>query len=190
VSHGPCACRPRGRQGGASLIEVLVSLVLVAFTMLGLLGLQLRTQSFQKDSIDRRNAAIIASDFLERAAANFTGFRNGLYNGLSHDVGAEAPVPPAACANALICTDTEIRNWDWFALRRNVSTRLPGGIAFVTSPVLTGGTRASRVQVTVGWIDPSRADPNLSVGTPQRDPECPASVTDTRYSCFSVRSFP
>ena len=86
--------RATGRQRGATLIEVLVSLLLVAVTMLGLLGLQLRSQTFQKDSIDRRNAALIASDFLERATGNFAGFRAGLYNGLLYVDTLPPPAPP------------------------------------------------------------------------------------------------
>ena len=63
---------PYGR--GSSMIEVLVALALVAFTMLGLLAIQLRTQGMQKDSLDRRAAALIAADFLERATGNSAGF--------------------------------------------------------------------------------------------------------------------
>ena len=182
------AGRPRRGQRGASLIEVLVALALVAFTMLGLLALQLRSQGFQKDSIDRRNAAIIASDFLERATANFTGFRNGLYDNLAYTGGLVAA--PTACVNPLACTVAEVQKWDWFALQRNVLTRLPGGIAFVESPVLGGSTNPSALQVTVGWVDPLRGDPNLTVGTVVRDPECPAVVTDVRIRCYNARAYP
>lgn len=180
-----------GRQRGTSLIEVLVSLVLVAFTMLGLLALQLRSQTFQKDSIDRRNAALIASDFLERATANFAGFRARLYHDLALGEGAQAPAAPANCADALVCTAQEMAARDWYALQRNVLTRLPGGIAFVTSPVLVAGdTTASRVEVTVGWVDPSRADPNVTSGAVVRDPECPAAVQNVTYRCYTARAYP
>lgn len=182
------AGRPRRGQRGASLIEVLVALALVAFTMLGLLALQLRSQGFQKDSIDRRNAAIIASDFLERATANFSGFRNGLYDNLAYTGGLVAA--PTACVNPLACTVAEVQQWDWFALQRSVLARLPGGIAFVESPVLGGSTSPSVLQVTVGWVDPLRDDPNLTVGSVVRDPECPAVVTDVRIRCYNARAYP
>jgi len=41
------------------MIEVLVSLIVVAFGLLGLAGLQARSMSFQKDSFDRKTAAVI-----------------------------------------------------------------------------------------------------------------------------------
>jgi type IV pilus assembly protein PilV len=187
--------RPSSRQRGASLIEVLIALFLVAFTMLGLLSLQLRSQTFQKDSIDRRNAAVIASDFLERAAANFTGFRGGRYDGLSFDIGAVLPPAPGPCATADVCTDAELVARDWYALRRNVSRQLPGGIAFVTSPVLAGGANSHAVEVTVGWIDPSRQEDDVPADRIVSDgglAGCPLAVNaaDQRYRCYTARAYP
>jgi type IV pilus assembly protein PilV len=42
------------KQRGLSMIEILVTLTIVAFGVLGLLGLQARALSFQKDSFDRK----------------------------------------------------------------------------------------------------------------------------------------
>ncbi len=184
--------RATGRQRGATLIEVLVSLLLVAVTMLGLLGLQLRSQTFQKDSIDRRNAALIASDFLERATGNFAGFRAGLYNGLLYVDTLPPPAPPA-CVNAQICTQAEIVAWDWYNLQRNVNARLPAGVAAVASVAAGGpGAASTRVDVIVGWIDPARTDPALNTGpgSVEPDPLCEGVVADARYRCYIARAYP
>lgn len=180
------------RTRGASLVEVLIALVLVAVTMLGLLALQLRSQSLQKDSIDRRNAAIMAADFLERVTANFAGFRGNAYAGLAFNAGDAVPGAPGACANANACNPNEMRDRDWYALRRDVSGRLPGGVAFVDSPPLVVGGGARWVSVTVGWIDPGRTVAELNPGgvAPGPDPLCPAALADTRYRCYVARGFP
>ena len=69
----------RRLQAGLSMIEVLVSLTIVAFGVLGLLGLQARALSFQRDSFDRRTAAEMVTQFAERMRANHLGLTNGLY---------------------------------------------------------------------------------------------------------------
>ena len=67
-------------QLGASMIEVLVSLAVVAFGLLGLAGLQARSMSFQKDSFDRKSAAEMVAQLAERVRANYDGFKAGNYN--------------------------------------------------------------------------------------------------------------
>jgi hypothetical protein len=69
------------RQAGSSLIEVLIALGLVAVTMLGLLGLQLRSLGTQKDSLDRRAAAVLVGGFADRVSVNFNAFIAGEYDG-------------------------------------------------------------------------------------------------------------
>ena len=66
-------------QAGLSMIEVLVSLTIVAFGVLGLLGLQARALSFQRDSFDRRTAAEMVAQLAERMRANHMGLTGGLY---------------------------------------------------------------------------------------------------------------
>ena len=61
------------------MIEVLVSLTIVAFGVLGLLGLQARALSFQRDSFDRRTAAEMVAQLAERMRANHLGLTGGLY---------------------------------------------------------------------------------------------------------------
>ena len=83
VSRARCRCVPiayenystlyHRLQAGLSMIEVLVSLTIVAFGVLGLLGLQARALSFQRDSFDRRTAAEMVTQFAERMRANHLG---------------------------------------------------------------------------------------------------------------------
>ena len=62
------------KQRGLSMIEILVTLTIVAFGLLGLLGLQARALSFQKDSFDRKAAAELVAQLAERMRANHLGF--------------------------------------------------------------------------------------------------------------------
>jgi type IV pilus assembly protein PilV len=56
--HGAVALRPRGM----ALIEVLVSILLFSFGVLGLIGLEARSISFSVDAEDRNRAALLANE--------------------------------------------------------------------------------------------------------------------------------
>lgn len=59
-------------QRGTSLIEVLVTLVIVAFGLLGLVGLQTRLQSSEMESYQRSQALLLLNDMANRIAVNRT----------------------------------------------------------------------------------------------------------------------
>lgn len=58
------------RQSGASLIEVLVTLVIVAFGLLGIVGMQARLQVSEMESYQRSQALLLLNDMANRIAIN------------------------------------------------------------------------------------------------------------------------
>jgi Tfp pilus assembly protein PilV len=167
--------------------------------MLGLLGLQLRSMSSQKDSIDRRTAALLVAGFGERMTANFAAFEGSLYNNLvlnpPGSTANDTPPTPAACAVTTSCTAAEIAARDWALFANEVRNRLPGGVAFVTT-----AADLSRADVIVGWLDVGRVvaneDPaNVTAGDVNRDPVCPntaefTSTANRRYRCYIAAVHP
>ena len=61
---------PRRYQSGLSLIEVLITVVLVSIGLLGLAGLQLTSVQNSNSSSERFIATTLAQDILERMRAN------------------------------------------------------------------------------------------------------------------------
>lgn len=57
-------------QRGTSLIEVLVTVVIIAFGLLGLVGLQSRMQLSEMESYQRAQALVLLSDMANRIAVN------------------------------------------------------------------------------------------------------------------------
>lgn len=57
-------------QRGASMIEVLVTLVIVSFGLLGLAGLQTRLQTSEMESYQRSQALLLLNDMANRIATN------------------------------------------------------------------------------------------------------------------------
>lgn len=70
------ACNPhapgskRHSQAGTTLVEVLVALIVVAFGLLGLAGLQMRMQLADMESYQRAQALALLDDMVNRIATN------------------------------------------------------------------------------------------------------------------------
>jgi type IV pilus assembly protein PilV len=77
---------PRRRQHrGATLIEVLVTVVIIAFGLLGLAGLQVRMQMSEMEAYQRSQALMLLSDLASRLSANRA-------DAASYVTGPESPV--------------------------------------------------------------------------------------------------
>lgn len=189
---------PRALDGqrGASLIEVLVSLLLVAVSMLGLLSLQLKSLGFQRESLDLRAAATIAEDFLDRIAHNPGGVSAGDYElefNRGADAAVELPDGPSCGGSASICSPAQIAARDLRHVAAQVAARLPGGAAYVETD------NGMRVRVFIGWVDPKRTEQlsGLPVGESLAvDPNCPEQIGKLddealrlRFRCFQASSF-
>jgi type IV pilus assembly protein PilV len=162
-------------QRGVSMIEVLVSLTVVAFGLLGLAGLQARSMSFQKDSFDRKAAAEVAAQIAERIRANYDGFTAGNYN---QTMLPADPVPGAipVCANAQDCTAAEIAARDWAMWQIDLRRRLPVSGAYLVAPAGT-----TQMTMILAWQEGQATD-----GQP--DPICnvaPVNIASPQYRCFS-----
>lgn len=66
----PTGCLVRSGQAGVTLLEVLVTIVILAFGLLGLAGFQLKTQSTELESYQRAQALVLLGDMVERIRAN------------------------------------------------------------------------------------------------------------------------
>ena len=115
---------------GASMIEILVSLVIVAFGLLGLLGLQARALTFQKESFDGRAAAELANQISDRIRANMLGFRDRSYFDDMNPPG-DVPMAFAACAIPAACTSAEIAARDQARWQEEVRRRMPSAAVYL-----------------------------------------------------------
>ncbi len=117
------------KQHGLSMIEILVTLTIVAFALLGLLGLQARALSYQKDSFDRKAAAELVSNLAERMRANHLGFGDGNYDNDFDDSAATPGV--TACSP---CTPDQLAIKDIDQWRIDLRRRIAGVLRTFSGP--------------------------------------------------------
>jgi type IV pilus assembly protein PilV len=153
----------RRRMLGTSMIEVLVTMVIIAFGLLGMAGLQVRMQSSELESYQRSQALLLLEDMANRMAANRPAMLAGSYT-----VAAATPVGAGMTCTALGTSPTTVERdlHDWCdALQGAAETS--GGSKL---GALVGGRGCiepvgSDYMVTVAWqgLTPLTAPPS-SVG--------------------------
>ena len=164
---------------GLSMIEILVALTIVAFGMLGLLGLQARALSVQKDAFHRRQAAELVAQLAERMRANHLAFLAGRY-ALSFDASAAAPSTAPACAAP--CTSAQVAARDLDEWRIELRRRIPGAAAYLQ----WDAANRSGIAIAVAWPEPHAA---------ANDAVCDAltvggAALPAGYRCYRTRVFP
>ena len=174
----------RARQSGLSLIEVLVSLVIISVGLLGLIGMQARSMSGQKDSFDRKAAAELLGQLTERMRANHLAFMDNAY--ASSLMPGATVAMATACVSASPCTPLQMAALDLMNWRQDLRARLPdsGAVIAASGPVGAAmGAGAASMRITVIWRE---SNPNSGA-----DADCTAvGVTDSSYRCLAAEVFP
>jgi type IV pilus assembly protein PilV len=98
----PLVERQARSQSGFTMIEVLVTFVILVVGLLGLIGLQARAQQAELESYQRGQALILLQDMVDRMNANRLGSKSGNYltTGMSPAYvgsGATSPTPLSTC---------------------------------------------------------------------------------------------
>jgi type IV pilus assembly protein PilV len=146
---------------GITLVEVLISLVVLSLALIGIAGLQAYATRSQAGIYDRASLSPLLNDMTARMRANLyrvPGFDAGLASTaaayrLSDNWAAQATFPTAPSklcgteATAAACSAEERVTYDMWAWRRQIRDTLPQGSALVSGTVNTG------LIVTVMWFD-------------------------------------
>lgn len=179
------------KAAGFTLVEVLVTIVVVAIGLLGLAGLQISGLRANTSSEARSKATLLATDIIERMRANPVGVDANNYGAINvtrlAGGGCSVAAPAKICSNtstadatAIVCTSAEMAafdEWVWGcgltpaagAERGGVINLLPNGLASVTCIDNVAGdgipcSPGSPHRVTVGW---SELNPEDGAATPQ-----------------------
>jgi len=143
------------QQRGFSMIEILITLVLVAIAMLGTAGLQLNALRLNKGSQSRTQAIFLTSDMVERMEANKAAAVTGNY------ALTLASAPSAAginCATAA-CDPANLAAWDLSQWGQTIANLLPQASWSITQ---TTAGNPSTYSIVINWIDRSDAKTTTS----------------------------
>jgi type IV pilus assembly protein PilV len=115
------------RQRGVSLVEILVTMVLMAVGLLGLAGLQARGLQVNQGSLYRSTAEIMVEDLADRLRAVLdTGAAPGAIAIATFTGGAGGAFTPASNPSGL---DPSLANWLATSLAQLPGGPVPGGVA-------------------------------------------------------------
>lgn len=134
----------RSPQGGFSLMEVLVSMLIVAIALLGIASLIGHSMQATKGGQLRSQAILIAGDIIERMAANNQAAYTGNYNlALGATVTASKNCALQACTAAELAT-FDLANW------RALLAALPAGDASIS---MAAGANTVTYTIQVRWSE-------------------------------------
>ncbi len=176
------AISPRKRlMSGLSLIEILITVVVLSIGLLGIARMQVFGMRYNHDSYARSQATMLANELIERMHANPDGVSNGDYEDADNNAAlnciavandpAHAANPAPACTGADVCTVTELAQLDVFRVKcgqflagpgtlvGSVANTLPNGNLVITCTDADAGggiacTGDNNRTVTVTWQDP------------------------------------
>lgn len=173
--------------GGFSLLEVLITMLVVALALLGHITLQNRTIGEQQAAFFQGMADTYLNDIAERMAANAeAATRTAAAPETSYNNGASTqfvPVNPAAtssdCAGGALCTRAQLAAYDLATWQKNVGAVMPGAAFRINN--VGGADQPSLVEITLAWAPNKDGEAvNLSNG-------CDVASSNISVQCRVLR---
>jgi type IV pilus assembly protein PilV len=127
---------------GFTMIEVLVTVIVLAIGLLGLAGLQLGGLRYSYSAYQRSQATIMANDIIDRMRANPTVAGTGSYN---ISIGT-MPAAKSCTGTAADCSAADMASADLYEWKQSLVAILPLGDGSIVN---NGGT----FTITIQWDD-------------------------------------
>jgi type IV pilus assembly protein PilV len=128
------------KQGGFTLLEILISIVILALSMLGALSMQANGLTKNQSAFLRTQAANLAADMAHRIRSNRTAAINNAYNSINTNSLTVSSGENSCVTNAAGCSPADLASADineWSKHFRGVPTEgykpiFPGGTGVVS----------------------------------------------------------
>ena len=128
------------RQRGFSMIELLISVVIMSIGVLGMVGLQMIAMQQNRSAMMQGEATLLANDIFDRMRAN---------PGTTYSSDLEGAFTTTTNCEGNTCTETEMAAYDILRWRCSIN---PLGADLTTYPGC----------VALGWPDTTDADVNIT----------------------------
>ncbi len=155
------------RQQGFTLLEVLISMVILAVGMFGLAGLQVISVRSNSSAYHRSVASMMAYDIMDRMRANPAALKSTVadeqyWNATAWSVGnvPTAPTSSKCTVAGTACTPEDLRNYDlneWVTADYKLA-QLPSASAVITKTNIPSGSAnadatAFNIKIAISWND-------------------------------------
>ena len=114
------------REQGSSLIEVLITVLIIAIGLLGFAALQTQALRVNYESLQRSLASSMAEDIFDRIRSNVDDADNYV-----RDFNDDLPTVAKQC-DAVTCIPSEMASWDLRRWMERLQARIPNSDAQIT----------------------------------------------------------
>jgi len=132
---------------GFTLLEVLISMIILSIGLLGLLGLQSTSLKFTHSSYQRTQATSLAYSILDRIRTN----RKLALSTTAYSLPIGATPPTATSCDLTVCDPSSLAAHDLYEWYTSVDNILPNAQVGVAINDFTTGTRL--YVITISWDD-------------------------------------
>lgn len=189
VAHAP-------RQRGFSLIEVLVSVLLISFGLLAMSAMQSYAITAGQTALYRGLAVSLATEYADLVRANRTAFEAGRYDVTDYLPDAPAvdlaKVLAANCAYPT-CTAAALAQYEIAMFKQRVRASLPKGAMYVERAVVAGIHSKTEADLWIVWKEPQLFKAPAGGGEPATGESefdsCPQAVKELEHlpRCIYMR---
>jgi type IV pilus assembly protein PilV len=192
-------------QNGATLIEVLITMLVVAIALFGTAGMQLSAVRYQQTAQNAQKAVGEAIVIAEKIRANPSAVSLPTSSpsaaryivSTTYADAAVLPIDPACGSAATPCSAGQTAQLDILQWKQKLSanTNLPGGRgALIPSSNPSGATDPTIRQVVVMWRDKGdnneNADDRSGIPALPSDPACPSGQRAPGIKCYVLQIQP
>jgi len=144
---------------GFSLLEVLISVIILAVGLIGIAALQITTSVYSESSLHRGQASMLAREIIERMRVNLDQAKTGGY-----DISALPSLTQDCSGTAADCTPAEMGAHDLRVWSARLAGLLPSGDAVIaTNPPADPAVDPAVISVAISWNE--RRSRGLTVAT-------------------------
>jgi type IV pilus assembly protein PilV len=149
-----------GRQQGFSLVEVMVSVLVLSGGLLGLAFLQAQGMKFNAEAYQRTQATVLAYEIIDRLRANPVAAHTNRYSVPDADAAtAASTATPQACDTPngnVTCTSNQLATFDlvrWYQAQTQTLALDPANLATITRTVVVGNSSLDRHIIRMRWLE-------------------------------------
>ncbi len=181
---------PCRREGGFSMIEVLVTLLIISLALLGTAGLQAYSMRLNQGGQFRSLAVFLAADLAERLEGNKAGATAGSY-AVTSTTGAAYVAGTTSASSACVtgaCNAANLAAYDLSQWQSAVAASLPQSSWSVVLTQAASGTQTqSNYTITIGWVD-RRSNTTNAAGSSNSAVGSNAAGTGEKFSYTAGRT--